>query len=38
VKRRKLRPGKIPVKDVIKAEETIELIKQKFNIEITEED
>ena len=38
IKKRRIRPGKVPVKSIIKKEETIDYIKEKFNIEITEEE
>ena len=38
VKNRRIRPGRIPAKNIISKEETIALIKEKFNIEITEEE
>ncbi|MBN2250551.1 MAG: 50S ribosomal protein L5 [Candidatus Altiarchaeota archaeon] len=37
-KRRVLRPGKIPARKIITKEETISFIKEKFNIEVTEEE
>ena len=38
VKKRSIRPGRIPVKATITKEETIDYIKEKFNVNITEED
>jgi large subunit ribosomal protein L5 len=38
IKKRRIRPGKVPVKTVIQKEETIDYIKSKYSIEITEED
>jgi large subunit ribosomal protein L5 len=38
VKRRKIRPGTIPVKNIISKDETIDYVKEKFNISITEEE
>jgi len=38
VKNRRIRPGRVPAKGIVKKEETIALIKERFNIEITEEE
>jgi large subunit ribosomal protein L5 len=38
VKKRSIRPGRIPVKAIISKDETIDYIKEKFNITIAEED
>jgi len=38
VKNRRIRPGRVPTKGIVKKEETIALIKERFNIEITEEE